>query len=79
MRKRVKVNAVWDSDLESLLRSLDMFEPLLAGNVSCAVCERTVDLDNLGAIVPREDGALITCTDALCIREFTRSAHTAGT
>ena len=73
MRKRIEVKAVWQSELEHLLSSLSILEPLLLGELTCAVCGRTVDLDNLGAIMPQEDRVLVLCDYVPCIRRLTKS------
>lgn len=71
MRKRLDVKAVWDSDLEVLLKNLGILEQLLLGEENCSVCGRTVDLENLGAIIPRGDQPAVTCDDASCVRVVT--------
>ena len=70
MRRRIEVQAVWDSELERLLRSLDLFEPLVMGELRCAGCGSPVDLDNLGAIIPNKDGAKVVCDCTPCIQAF---------
>jgi len=76
MRKRVELQAVWDSDLRTLLESVGIFEELLTGSLSCAVCGRSVDLDNLGAVIPTRDTARVVCDCARCIRSVTEQAAT---
>lgn len=68
MRKRVPLKAVWDSDLEALLRNLGILEPLIVGGFPCAVCGRSVNMDNLGAIVLQGETVKVTCVEASCIR-----------
>ena len=73
MRKRIEVKAVWDSQLQSLLENLGILEPLLLGKLKCARCGRTVDLDNLGAIIPQKDEVIVVCDDTPCVHSVTRS------
>lgn len=73
MRKRAEVKAVWESELEPLLRSLSIWEPLLLGELTCAWCGRTVDLENLGAIIPQQDKVKVVCDHAPCISSLTWS------
>jgi len=73
MRKRIEINAVWDSQLQHLLENLGILEPLLLGKLTCAQCGRTVDLDNLGAIIPQKDEVTVVCDDTPCIHSATRS------
>lgn len=68
MRKRVRLKAVWDSDLQPLLKNLGVLEPLIAGEFPCAVCGRSVDIDNLGAVVLQGQTVKVTCVEASCIR-----------
>lgn len=67
MRKRIEIKAVWDSQLKHLLENLGILEPLLLGKFKCTRCGRTVDLDNLGAIIPYKDEVTVVCDDTLCI------------
>lgn len=71
MRKRLDIKAVWDSDLQVLLENLGIWEELLLGEVTCLECQRVVSLENLGTIIPREDGAEVTCDDPQCLRAVT--------
>lgn len=73
MRKRIELQAVWDSQLKDLLSNLDILEPLLLGELTCPQCGRTVDLDNLGVIIPKKDEVILTCDSAPCIHALTRS------
>jgi len=73
MRKRIEIKAVWDSQLKHLLENLGILEPLLLGRLTCARCGRTVDLDNLGAIVPYKDKVIVVCGDTPCIHSETKS------
>lgn len=71
MRKRLEVKAVWSSELEVLLRNLGIWEKLLLGELSCAQCGYTVDLDNLGAIIPQQDIVVVVCNKTPCIHAIT--------
>ena len=68
MRPRLRVKAVWDSDLEELLANLGVLDSLITGEFTCVVCGRSVDLDNLGAIVLRGQEVMVACVEASCIR-----------
>ena len=67
MRKRIEVKAVWNTELEPLLSSLGILEPLLSGELTCANCSRIIDLDNLGAIIPQQDKIVLACDYTPCI------------
>ena len=71
MRKRATVRAVWDSDLDSLLKSLGLLDSLLAGGGRCAKCQRAVGLENLGALFFEGAQWHVTCDDTPCVRSAT--------
>jgi hypothetical protein len=71
MRKKIEINAVYDTDLEQVLRQLGMLDALIEGKINCYICKRTVDLDNLGAIFPSENEIKILCDNDKCIRIVT--------
>ena len=68
MRSRHVVKAVWDSDLEALLKSTGLLESLLEGELSCDICGRIVDLDNLGALFPYANDVKVSCDRTQCVR-----------
>lgn len=68
MRRRLRVKAVWDSDLEQLLQNLGVLDRLITGEFTCVVCGRSVDLENLGAIVLRGQEVMVACVEVSCIR-----------
>lgn len=72
MRKRIEVKAVWESELKQLLSNLGILEPLLLGELTCALCGRTVNLDNLGLIIPRKDEVLVACDYVPCIQALNK-------
>jgi len=71
MRKSTTVKAVYDSDLQELLRNLGILDKLIAGELSCAVCGCSVDLDNLGTIFPLENDISVSCDNERCVRTIT--------
>jgi hypothetical protein len=78
MRKRIEVEAVWDADLRALLANIGLLDDLLLGNVKCVACGRPVDLDNLGAILPKVDSADVVCDCTKCVRSVTVQASAAA-
>ena len=71
MRKRLELSAVWDDDLQELLGSLGVLQDVTLGNARCVVCGRTVDIDNLGAVMPTPQSTDFSCDDAYCVRAVT--------
>jgi len=78
MRKRATVRAVWDSDLQELLKSLGLFESLSARQLQCARCQREIDLANLGALFSDGHDLRVTCDDATCVRAATAQEVTSA-
>ena len=71
MPKRIEIKAVWSSELEHLLGNLGILEQLLLGELVCAQCGRTIDLDNLGAVIPQKDTTKVVCDNTPCIHAVT--------
>jgi len=71
MRKRIEVKAVYDQDLEQVLKNLGILDKLVAGELNCVVCGCEVDLDNLGAIFPEDNEVGVSCDNNRCVRIIT--------
>ena len=71
MRKSVQIKAVYDQDLERVLANIGILDKLIAGELGCAVCGCSVDLDNLGAIFPDGDEIAVCCDKEKCVRTIT--------
>jgi hypothetical protein len=66
MRKE-EVFAVHKKKLEEFLRKLELWDPLIKGELKCAVCGTPISLDNIGLIVPLGDKITVCCANAECI------------
>ena len=71
MRKSMTVKAVHDSDLQKLLQDIGLLDKLICGELICAFCGYSVDLDNLGTIFPYDDDIKVTCDSSKCVWEIT--------
>lgn len=71
MPKTIGVKAVYDSDLESFLKSLGILDELVAEKLNCTVCGCLVDLDNFGSIFAHNDKIGVSCNSNKCIRLVT--------
>ncbi len=60
-REKVKISAVHPSDINSLLDSLDLLEPVQNGEINCANCDKTVSVDNFGKIYGDGEEIKFTC------------------
>ena len=68
MRERATVRAVWDSDLAGLLSSLGLSDAVDEGTLHCEVCDRKVNLENLGTIFTYGNEIKVSCDRTSCVR-----------
>ena len=61
------VKAVHDNDLETFLSSLGILKGVTEGVYRCAVCSKPVNLENLGAVSPREGKIEVICDASHCM------------
>lgn len=68
--KEDKIPAIFKEDLENLLASLKELDPIKAGERQCYVCEKTITLDNLQLLIPREGNRYeYVCNDTACVSD----------
>ncbi|MBU0614177.1 hypothetical protein KJ766_02755 [Patescibacteria group bacterium] len=68
--EREVVTAVHDNDLVVFLNSIGLLQKIEAGEVCCAKCGATVNLDNLGAVFPQNNIIQLICESPLCLSEI---------
>ena len=61
------VVAVHDMDLEKALRRLGIYERLVKGAMCCMICEESVDLENLGALMRVNGKIKVICDKPACL------------
>lgn len=66
-RERSEVLAVHKQKLEEFLRELELWEPLLRGELKCVVCGTTITVDNIGFIIPSRQEIVSCCSNIECI------------
>ena len=64
--EREKIYAVHDNDIENYLNELGLLEKVVNNECYCAFCGCSIDLENLGAIVPYEGKIIIICEKSEC-------------
>ena len=69
MRKN-KLKAVHDDDIVSLLSSLGCYEEVSQGQCKCLFCNTTITIENLGAIIPRNDEIVFSCNADSCLQKM---------
>lgn len=70
------IRAVHDCDLESLLRGLDLLEPLRNGELRCSICGCQISQENLLCVYPYKSQVKVCCTKMECYKEALRRSET---
>ncbi len=65
--QREAVTAVHDNDLVEYLSSIGLLREIETGACMCAECGSKVNLENFGAVFPKENNICIVCDRPLCI------------
>lgn len=65
-----QIEAVFDSDLEKILRDFDLLEKIEKEEIKCFFCKRTITLQNLLYIFPKKRDIQISCDSKECIQQF---------
>lgn len=60
------LKAVHDDDVEQLLQSLNMLDPITKGECKCIYCNEIITLDNIAAVVPLDKGIHFVCNNNSC-------------
>lgn len=55
-----------EKELDQLLRKLDLLEKMRNGELKCAVCNKTIRLNNFGAVFKKGGKIYVVCEDARC-------------
>jgi hypothetical protein len=66
-REKTKIKAVSDQDLIPYLKSLNIYEDVLMGRVSCKFCGRKINIDNLQALLPHGQKICFICSNIKCL------------
>jgi hypothetical protein len=68
-----EILAVHKLRLEQYLRELELWEPLLKGELRCASCNETITSDNIGVIFPSGERILFCCMKHDCLFQIKKS------
>ena len=66
-----QLKAVHDDDLKTLLVSLNCFDKINNRQCKCIYCDDIIEIDTLGAIVPKDGEIQFTCNKAECLNKLT--------
>lgn len=64
--KNNQLNVVHDSDLENLLRSLNVYDAIMSGQKKCLFCETNITMENILSIVPHKGTIEFICNNTKC-------------
>lgn len=67
MSKSQKVHAIFDDDLEVLLRKLGIYQQISEGKFKCFLCKEKVTLQNIQYVFSKKHRAAIICNKKECL------------
>ena len=63
-----KVKAVCADDLEAYLQNLGFYDDFVSGSISCAICKKPLNINQIGAILPKNNEIIFCCPEDNCYR-----------
>lgn len=69
-QKSQKIEAVFDKDLEKVLRGLNLYEKIEQGEINCYFCKELITFENLQFIFTKDKKIQISCSKSVCIDKF---------
>ena len=67
-KNKTKLKAVYDNDLELLLKNLEIFSKFKAGEIKCTFCKDVMTFENLHSLFPDSGAIKMTCSKPDCIK-----------
>ena len=64
------IKAVLDEDFEKLLKTLNVYERIIAGEETCCVCGNSITLGNIAALFPYNNRVCYCCDSQQCIAKL---------
>jgi len=56
-----------ETEIEAMLRKLNLLEEVNAGQVRCVICNKTITKENFGGVFKKENEIFVVCDDLKCI------------
>lgn len=66
LMKDNSIKAVYDSDLEALLKKLNAYDDVVAQRCHCIYCGAIMTMDNIDGIIPRGNEIVFSCNEPVC-------------
>lgn len=67
VRTREGLQAVFDDELQDLMKKLGLYSAFNAGRLTCAFCGDVITWDNLNAFFPDSGAVKVGCTRPHCV------------
>lgn len=64
---KVVIHAFHEDDMERMFKKLGVWEAFIGGEMKCVVCDKELNLENFGALVPYKGKAYGACEGYSCI------------
>jgi hypothetical protein len=62
-----EILAVHEEKLEEFLRSIELWDSLVKGELKCVICGVPISVRNIGLIVPSKNKIVVCCSKSECI------------
>jgi len=56
-----------ETEVEAMLRKLNLLEQVNKGEVRCVVCGKTITQENFGGVFKKQDRIFVVCDDLKCL------------
>lgn len=63
-----RITAVHDDDLVTFLKSIEEYDKVINGSVTCTFCGKVITLDNIQSIFPLDNDVKYCCNDEECAK-----------
>ncbi|MHB1651687.1 MAG: hypothetical protein ACYCVD_04310 [Desulfitobacteriaceae bacterium] len=68
--KHGEIKAVHDSDIVTLLKSLDAYDAVVDGKSICRFCGGQITVENIQAVFPADKEVAFCCSDTSCYKQL---------
>ena len=73
--KKKRINAVYDDDLITFLRSIGEYSKLQRGKCHCFSCKTIVSEKNIAAIFPQSGSVKYICNNPKCLFNYSEKVR----
>lgn len=64
------IKAVYEDDFIGYLKSIGIYERIIAGELKCIYCGNFITLENLEVIIPKENNVELVCKNKNCLNQM---------